>query len=140
MTDPEIRCKTCPVIVKMPVAGRRSITGLYKNIKLFVSRNISGDKHPAQFSSQTGTLTSGNGIHPALVRWRILSSGMDCGMEGRRFPGSERLLIFKQPASSRKLHALRLQAAENCKLRDLAEEFSLKDPKGKLVNAPISKR
>ena len=32
------------------------------------------------------------------------------------------------------------RAADNCKLRELAEKFDLKDPKGKFVNAPISKK
>jgi predicted molibdopterin-dependent oxidoreductase YjgC len=32
------------------------------------------------------------------------------------------------------------RAADNCKLRDLAESFELKDPKGKFVNAPIFKK
>jgi len=32
------------------------------------------------------------------------------------------------------------RAADDCKLRDLAEEFSLKNPKDKLVNSPIVKK
>lgn len=32
------------------------------------------------------------------------------------------------------------RAADNCRLRELAEEFSIKDPKGKLINAPIVKK
>jgi ferredoxin len=32
------------------------------------------------------------------------------------------------------------RAADDCRLRDLAEEFSIKDPKGKLVNSPIRKK
>jgi len=32
------------------------------------------------------------------------------------------------------------RAAENCKLRELSEKFELKDPKGKFVNAHISKK
>lgn len=32
------------------------------------------------------------------------------------------------------------RAAENCRLRDLAELFELKDPKGKFVNSPISRK
>ena len=32
------------------------------------------------------------------------------------------------------------RAADECRLRDLAEKFELKDPKGKFVNAPISKK
>lgn len=32
------------------------------------------------------------------------------------------------------------RAAENCQLRELAENFKLKDPKGKFVNSPISKK
>jgi hypothetical protein len=32
------------------------------------------------------------------------------------------------------------RAADNCKLRDIAEEYSIKDPRGKLVNSPILKK
>jgi hypothetical protein len=32
------------------------------------------------------------------------------------------------------------RAASDCRLRDLADEFSIKDPRGKLVNAPIVKK
>ncbi|MCX6326815.1 MAG: 2Fe-2S iron-sulfur cluster-binding protein [Bacteroidia bacterium] len=32
------------------------------------------------------------------------------------------------------------RAADDCRLRDLAEEFSIKDPRGKLVNSPITKK
>ena len=32
------------------------------------------------------------------------------------------------------------RAADDCRLRDLADEFSIKNPRGKLVNAPIVKK
>jgi predicted molibdopterin-dependent oxidoreductase YjgC len=32
------------------------------------------------------------------------------------------------------------RAADNCRLRDIADEFSIKDPRGKLVNSPIQKK
>ena len=32
------------------------------------------------------------------------------------------------------------RASDNCRLRDLGDEFSIKDPRGKLVNAPIEKK
>ena len=32
------------------------------------------------------------------------------------------------------------RASENCRLRSISEEFSIKDPTGKLVNAPIQKK
>jgi len=32
------------------------------------------------------------------------------------------------------------RAADDCRLRDLADDFSLKDPRGKLVNSPIVKK
>lgn len=32
------------------------------------------------------------------------------------------------------------RAAENCKFRDIADELSVKDPRGKLVNSPIRKK
>ena len=32
------------------------------------------------------------------------------------------------------------RASSNCRLRDLADEFSIKDPRGKLVNSPVEKK
>jgi NADH dehydrogenase/NADH:ubiquinone oxidoreductase subunit G len=32
------------------------------------------------------------------------------------------------------------RAANDCRLRDLADDFALKDPRGKLINAPIVKK
>jgi ferredoxin len=32
------------------------------------------------------------------------------------------------------------RASDNCKLRDVADEYSIKDPRGKLVNSPIQKK
>jgi predicted molibdopterin-dependent oxidoreductase YjgC len=32
------------------------------------------------------------------------------------------------------------RAVDNCRLRDIADEFSIKDPRGKLVNSPIQKK
>jgi NADH dehydrogenase/NADH:ubiquinone oxidoreductase subunit G len=32
------------------------------------------------------------------------------------------------------------RAADDCRLRDLADALSLKDPKGKLINSPITKK
>lgn len=32
------------------------------------------------------------------------------------------------------------RAADNCRLRDIADEFSIKDPRGKIINSPIQKK
>jgi predicted molibdopterin-dependent oxidoreductase YjgC len=32
------------------------------------------------------------------------------------------------------------RAVDNCRLRDVAEDFSIKDPRGKIVNSPIEKK
>jgi NADH dehydrogenase/NADH:ubiquinone oxidoreductase subunit G len=32
------------------------------------------------------------------------------------------------------------RAADNCRLRDIADKFSIKDPRGKIVNSPIRKK
>jgi predicted molibdopterin-dependent oxidoreductase YjgC len=32
------------------------------------------------------------------------------------------------------------RAVDNCRLRDIADEFSIKDPRGKIVNSPIEKK
>lgn len=32
------------------------------------------------------------------------------------------------------------RAADNCRLRDIADEFSVKDPRGKIINSPIQKK
>jgi ferredoxin len=142
MTDPEIRCKTCPGYCEN--ACRRKKIDLpvsIKNIKLFVSRNISSDKYPAQFSSQTGTAGVRKRYSSRIGQMEDIELRewtRECREDLSRF----REIVDFQTAASEAGSCMHCdcRAAESCKLRDLAEEFSLKDPKGKLVNAPISKK
>ncbi len=95
-------------------------------------RVFSSDSHPPE---------SGNGFHPALDRMEeseLREWTRECKDDLHR----HREIADFQTAASEAESCMHCdcRAAENCRLRDLAEEFSIKDPKGKLVNSLISKK
>ena len=142
MTDSEIKCQTCPGYCENACRRKKIDQPVsIKNIKLFVSRNISRDKYPPQFPSQTvnaGVRKRFSSRIGPLEDFELREWTKECREEITRF----RDIVDFQSAASEAGSCMHCdcRAAESCKLRDLAEEFSLKDPKGKLVNAPVAKK
>jgi len=115
-----------------------------RNIKLFIAQNARNEKpiqadstssinkkdikNPRRFTSRIGRLEP-----EELKEWVKECYGQ--GFRKREIPD------FESAASEAEncMHC-DCRAAEDCRLRDLAEAFSIKDPKGKLVNAPIVKK
>ena len=113
-----------------------------RNIILFLSkylnpqRNITDTKESAvkrikdnrPFSSRTGVLSEAE-----FREWP-----RECKDDLVRFTE----IINNESASSEAESCMHCdcRASEDCRLRDLAQEFSLKDPKGKLINSPIVKK
>ena len=54
-------------------------------------------------------------------------------------PGKYLILILAEGEAECCMHC-DCRAADDCRLRDLAEEFSIKDPRGKLINSSITKK
>jgi predicted molibdopterin-dependent oxidoreductase YjgC len=138
----EIRCVDCAAYCEN--ACRRKKIDLpvsIRNIKLFISKQLSKpdyvaadnssnseEKQRKPFASRIGKL------EPAeQLEWL-----KECIREIHRF----REISDYKSASSESESCMHCdcRAANDCRLRDLAEVFSIKDPKGKIINAPIVKK
>ena len=149
INTPDILCKDCPGYCEN--ACRRKKIDLpisIRNIKLFISKtykakettdqiavnettnpeNRKVSKERKRFSSHTGK------IEPEeLKEWL-----KECNNNGERIREISDLITASKEAKNC-MHC-DCRAADNCRLRDLADEFSLKDPRVKLINAPIVKK
>ncbi|MBN1107519.1 MAG: (2Fe-2S)-binding protein [Bacteroidales bacterium] len=147
LATPEIRCLTCGAYCENACRRKKIDTPIsIRNIRLFIFDKIKEEKlfsgsaagsdarYSAKeelknrFSSRTGKLNDAE-----LRQWLKECDGM-----------SERyrdITSFEQASSEAEscMHC-DCRAAGNCALRAVAEDLSLKDPAGKLVNSPIKKK
>jgi hypothetical protein len=139
----ELRCTTCPGYCEN--ACRRKKVDLpvsIRNIQLFVYQNIGKDDLSAvnlgkkdnikairkRFSSRIGRIDDSE-----LKEW-IRESKNDA-------PRFRKISEFRTAgAEAESCMHCDCRAAENCVLRDLAQELSVKDPVGKVVNSVIVKK
>jgi predicted molibdopterin-dependent oxidoreductase YjgC len=143
LNSPELKCISCPGYCENACRRKKvDIPISIRNIQLFVSRNIDKDnrfvsdtstdfnlsKLKKKFSSRIGRMEDGE-----LNEWLKECTGES--VRNREIAG------FDSAAreSSACMHC-DCRAAENCRLRQLAEEMHLKDPVGKVINAPITKK
>jgi ferredoxin len=153
VTTPEIMCTDCKGYCEN--ACRRKKVDLpisIRNIQLFVSQSINKYKRSKlakyqsinesveqrkiknpnalkkKFSSRIGRLDA-----EEFKEWLKESKGT-----GKRFRDINDFQAAGQEAENC-MHC-DCRAAESCLLRKTAEEFSVKDPAGKIINAPIAKK
>jgi predicted molibdopterin-dependent oxidoreductase YjgC len=139
ITTPEIKCTTCPGYCENACRRKKVDTPIsIRNIQLFVAKNIEGDNYSdgaevrnelkKRFSSRIGRLYDSE-----LREWL-----KECTDTGARF----RDIDDFQSAGSEAQSCMHCdcRAANDCALREIAQEFSIKDPVGKLINAPITKK
>jgi predicted molibdopterin-dependent oxidoreductase YjgC len=138
----EIKCTDCAAYCENACRRKKiDIPVSIRNMKLFISKQIhnsnrvaevtepvSEGKQPKPFSSRIGKL------EPAeQLEWL-----KECIGEIQRF---REISDFKTASSeSESCMHCDCRAATDCRLRELAEAFSIKDPKGKIVNSPIVKK
>ena len=149
MGNASIACEKCPGYcenacrrkkIDMPVSIR--------NMKLFFSRNhITGE---AESDSAVSDLTEKNPekIQKAPKKFNSLIGKLDpleqtewlreCNANITRC--REILLESDAVMESGSCMHCDCRAANDCRLRDLANDFAIKDPRGKLINAPIVKK
>lgn len=90
--------------------------------------DLSFGKPPKRFSSRIGPIEPGE-----LKEWL-----KECKNDSTRF--REILNMESAALESESCMHCDCRAADDCKLRLLADELAVKDPKGKLVNSPIQKK
>jgi predicted molibdopterin-dependent oxidoreductase YjgC len=138
----DIKCIDCAAYCENACRRKKiDIPVSIKNMKIFISQQLntsnrvaiaedtaSGVKLPKPFVSRIGKL------EPAeQLEWL-----KECLSEIQRFREISDFNTSSSEAESC-MHC-DCRALDNCRLRDIANEFSLKDPKGKLVNSPIQKK
>jgi predicted molibdopterin-dependent oxidoreductase YjgC len=92
------------------------------------SENSKINKLPKRFSSRIGKLDDSE-----LQEWLKECTGK--GIRSREIPDFGSAVSEAESC----MHC-DCRAVDDCRLRDLSEEYSIKDPGGKLVNAPIQKK
>jgi predicted molibdopterin-dependent oxidoreductase YjgC len=137
----EIRCVECAAYCENACRRKKiDIPVSIRNMKLYISRQLSRSnstsessadsdlKLPKPFTSRIGK------VEPSeQLEWL-----KECSEEVIRF----RDITDLKTASSESESCMHCdcRAANDCRLRDLGEAFSIKDPKGKIVNSPIVKK
>ncbi len=153
INSPEILCAGCPGYCENACRRKKIDHPIsIRNIKLFISKSINNNnvikdnpgnpaiaesvslsitrkaKEPKRFSSHIGR------IEPEeLNEW--LKECEDKGDRYREISG----YVSASDETKSCMHC-DCRAADDCRLRDLANELSAKDPRGKVVNAPIAKK
>lgn len=138
----EIKCIDCAAYCENACRRKKiDIPVSIRNIKLFISKQlndsnrvsgesapISEGKQPKPFASRIGKLEASE-----QLEWL-----KECIGEIQRF----REIPDYKSASSESESCMHCdcRAANDCRLREFGEAFSIKDPKGKIVNAPIVKK
>jgi len=141
MKGGELNCITCKAFCENACRRKKiDIPVSIRNIRIFISLNLpSSEKDQVspyyseadvrkRFSSRIGVLEESEQrewmkeCRDNITRYREIT---DFGSAS---------------AESESCMHCDCRAADECRLRNLAEKFELKDPKGKFVNAPISKK
>jgi predicted molibdopterin-dependent oxidoreductase YjgC len=141
MNGNELRCIKCKAFCENACRRKKIDTAVsIRNIRIFLSRDL-----PSVAKDQISTYYS-----EVDVRKRFSSRiGLLEDIEQREWlkECSENITRYREitdykSASEEAESCMHCdcRAADNCKLRELAEKFELKDPKGKFVNAPITKK
>jgi ferredoxin len=138
----EIRCVDCAAYCENACRRKKiDIPVSIRNIKLFISKQLSKSnqvaadinadsevKQQKPFASRIGKLEAAE-----QLEWLKECIG---GIQRSR-----EISDYKSASSeSESCMHCDCRAADDCRLRDLAEVFSIKDPKGKIVNSPIVKK
>jgi len=143
LNSQEIKCTSCPGYCENACRRKKVDTPVsIRNIQLFVFKNINKEdiilkdaatiadlsKPKKRFSSRIGKLEAGE-----LNEWL-----KECTREVTRM----REIADFDSAAQESFACMHCdcRAAEDCRLRELAEEMNLKDPAGKVINAPITKK
>ena len=139
---PEIRCNTCQGYCENACRRKKADKQIsIRNIRIFISRNLDFEGGPdhivplseyqdlkKRFSSRIGKLEDSE-----LQEWLKECEGAD-----KRFTEIADFISAGEEAKNC-MHC-DCRAAEDCRLRELAQMLSIKDKGGKVVNAPAVKK
>ena len=141
MNGGELNCITCKAFCENACRRKRIDTPVsIRNTRIFISRNL-----PPPDRIKTSPYYSETEVRKKFTsRIGVLNDNeqKEWLKECRENITRNREISDFAAASSEAESCMRCdcRASADCKLRDLAEKFELKDPKGKFVNAPIAKK
>jgi predicted molibdopterin-dependent oxidoreductase YjgC len=136
----ESPCLNCPAYCENACRRKKiDVSVSIRNLQLFISGKLSPEKSGLHSENKVQTkekrFTSLIGrIEPEeQMEWL-----KECAGDIPRF----RDILSNESAFSESKSCMHCdcRAADDCRLRDIAEDFKLKDPRGKLVNAPAVKK
>jgi predicted molibdopterin-dependent oxidoreductase YjgC len=134
-----LKCNDCPGYCENACRRKKIDTPVsIKNLQIFVSQQIKMgntvagqhkiEKLSKRFTSHIGKIEAGE-----LQEW--LKECKNVIKRVREISDSD-----SAARESESCMHCDCRAADNCRLRDIADEFSIKDPRGKIVNSPIRKK
>jgi predicted molibdopterin-dependent oxidoreductase YjgC len=149
----EIVCLKCPGYCENACRRKKADKQIsIRNIKIFISDKLKKDNKFTEVSVQT---LNNETVHDPVPKSRKPSGRFtsrigrleeselkewlkECNGKGLR---SEEITdLYSASGEAESCMHCDCRAADNCGLRDLAEELSIKDPRGKLINSPIVKK
>jgi predicted molibdopterin-dependent oxidoreductase YjgC len=149
----EIACVHCPGYCENACRRKKVDTQVsIRNIQLFISQKINSEDRPLITSDiqNTQNVTDNDKSVKSTLKSKRFSSHIgkleadelkewlkEC-LDEIRFRDISNVNSAENEAKSC-MHC-DCRAAEDCRLRDIAQEYELKDPRGKLVNAPAAKK
>jgi predicted molibdopterin-dependent oxidoreductase YjgC len=149
INTPEILCLNCQGYCENACRRKKVDTPIsIRNIKLFIAKSIPGGTKNISESQQSEELIKEN--RKTLKASRRFASHIG-KLEPEEFThwlkectNTERFREIPDFNSTTKeagscMHC-DCRAADDCRLRDIADDLALKDPRGKIVNSPIQKK
>lgn len=146
----EIKCSDCPGYCENACRRKKvDIPVSIRNIHLFIDQQIKKNKSVSEttgklpdsitFEAKTGKKLKRFTSHIGKLEESELKEWLkECSSDLKRVREIE---DFNSASSeSESCMHCDCRAADNCRLRELSEEMSVKDPRGKMVNAPIQKK
>jgi ferredoxin len=150
----EIQCINCPAYCENACRRKKVDTSIsIRNLKIFIAlknRNTKVDNISADFQydrKDTGSQNKSRqkqenkrfmSLIGKLEQSELMEWIKECAMNEPRFREiSDNDSAFSEAKSC--MHC-DCRAADDCRLRDISQEFGLKNPSGKLVYAPIAKK
>jgi predicted molibdopterin-dependent oxidoreductase YjgC len=141
MNGGDLKCVNCKAFCENACRRKKIDTPVsIRNMRIFISNNLpaAGKGQVSPYYSETDVrkrFSSRVGLLEDIEQREWLK---ECSENITRY---REIADYKSAAEEAEscMHC-DCRAADNCKLRDLAEKFELKDPKGKFVNASIAKK
>lgn len=145
----EIACIKCPGYCENACRRKKIDTPVsIRNMKLFIYSDYIKEGSKSELSEQKGAIQGEYRMSKRSGKFNSLTGKLETGelTEWLKETGTNvtrcREITLDSHAVMESASCMHCdcRAANNCRLRDLASDFAIKDPRGKLINSPIVKK